>query len=417
MIHFEKKILDNGLRILVHHDNSSPMASFNLLYDVGSRDEDPQKTGFAHLFEHLMFSGSDNITSFDEPIQSAGGENNAFTNSDITNYYITLPYNNIEIAFWLESDRMLSLAFSEKGLEVQRNVVIEEFKQNYLNQPYGDTHLLMRDLVYKVHPYRWATIGKEISHIENATMDEVKSFFFKHYAPNNAVLSIAGNVNPDEMFKLAEKWFGDIPRRDVPIRQLPIEPPQTQERVLHVDRDVPVDAIYLAFQSVERKDPLFYAQDIITDILSSGKSSRLTQKLVYGKKIFTQVSAYISGTNDRGYIAASGKPVSGIDLETARQHLEQELQLMMNEKVSDYELEKVKNRMESALIMEQMSDLNKAMIIGFYELMGEGFSLQSEIEKFRNVTADDIQKAARQFFRKENTSVIYYHSRKPQTSA
>jgi len=307
MINFERFELDNGLKVIVHQDKSTPIVAFNLLYDVGARDEDSSRTGFAHLFEHLMFGGSVNISDYDEVVEKAGGQNNAFTSNDITNYYITLPKDNLEQAFRLESDRMLSLAFTPKSLEVQRQVVIEEFKQNYLNQPYGDIHLLLRPLAYKEHPYRWPTIGKEVSHIEEATMEEVKAFFYKHYAPNNAILVVAGDVEIDEIKALSEKWFAPIERREVAVRNLPKEPRQEEARTLTVERDVPVDVIYKAFHMCARTDQDFFATDLISDILSRGNSSRLYNSLVKEQKLFSDIDAFIGGELDESLFYFAGK--------------------------------------------------------------------------------------------------------------
>ncbi|MBE9491597.1 MAG: insulinase family protein, partial [Bacteroidetes bacterium] len=258
MIDFDKFELNNGLKVIVHQDTSTPIVAMNILYDVGARDEDPDKTGFAHLFEHLMFGGSENIPKYDVPLENAGGENNAFTNNDITNYYLTIPKQNMELAFWLESDRMLQLAFSEKSLEVQRNVVIEEFKQSYLNQPYGDIWLLLRPLAYKLHPYQWTTIGKDISHIENATRKDVKAFYRKFYNPNNAILTVAGDIEMKEIEKLAQKWFGSIESFPKHERNLPLEPKQLEQRHLRVKRNVPFDSIYKAYHMCKRTDEDYY---------------------------------------------------------------------------------------------------------------------------------------------------------------
>ncbi|MDE5759785.1 MAG: insulinase family protein, partial [Bacteroides sp.] len=299
--------LPNGLRLVHHEDRSTQMVALNIVYDVGARDEHPDHTGFAHLFEHLMFGGSVHIPDYDTPLQRAGGENNAWTNNDITNYYLTIPKSNVEIGFWLESDRMLELAFSEQSLEVQRAVVIEEFKQRCLNQPYGDVGHLLRPLAYQKHPYRWPTIGKELSHIANATLAEVKEFFFRFYAPNNAVLAVTGNISWEETVRLTEKWFGPIPRREVPVRQLPQEPMQTAERRQTVERNVPLDALFMAYRMCGRNEADYYAFDILSDILSNGRSSRLTRKLVQEQKLFSSLDAYISGTRDAGLLHISGK--------------------------------------------------------------------------------------------------------------
>lgn len=340
MIQVNHHTLSNGLRIVHNEDNSTQMVALNVLYDVGARDEDPEHTGFAHLFEHLMFGGSVNIPDYDVPVQNAGGENNAWTNNDITNYYITLPYQNVETGFWLESDRMLSLDFSPQSLEIQRQVVIEEFKQRNLNQPYGDAAHLLREMAYQNHPYRWPTIGKEISHIANATLEEVKSFFYRFYAPNNAILAVTGHISFDETVRLAEKWFAPIPAREIPKRQLPAEKPQTAIRRRSVERKVPVDALYMAFHMCNRYHRAYHAFDIITDLLSNGRSSRFIQTLVQEKKLFTSIDAYISGSLDEGLLHITGKPASGVTLEQAEEAVWQELDKLKTVPVSEQELEK-----------------------------------------------------------------------------
>ncbi len=408
MIEFYRHRLANGLRILVHPDNTTPMATVNLLYDVGARDEDPDKTGFAHLFEHLMFGGSRNIPSYDEPVQMVGGENNAWTSNDFTNYYVNLPANNIETAFWLESDRMLELNFTPVNLEVQRKVVIEEFKQRYLNQPYGDIALLIRPLAYKEHPYSWPTIGKDISHIENATLEDVKSFFYRHYAPNNAVLSVAGNVIPDEVFRLAEKWFSGIPSRQVPVRNLPVEPVQTEMRELTVRRKVPADVLQLCFHTGKRTDPDFFVTDLLSDVLSNGPSSRLYQKLVKDEQLFSDVNAYISGDMDPGLFTVSGRVMPGVRLEQAESAIWNELADIASSGPGERELQKVKNKVESNLVFAEISSLNKAMNLAIYELMGDAAEINKEIEHYRAVTAKNIKEVAANTFRRENCSMLRY---------
>ena len=412
MVDFDRFTLANGLRVLVHEDDTTPMAVLNILYDVGARDEEAGKTGFAHLFEHLMFGGSVNIPSYDEPLQRVGGENNAFTSNDITNYYITLPAVNLETAFWLESDRMLSLAFSEKSLETQRNVVCEEFKQRYLNQPYGDVGHIVREMAYKVPPYRWPTIGKEIGHIEHATLDEVKDFFFRFYAPNNAILAVAGNISFDEGINLAEKWFGPIPKRDVKPRQLPVEPEQTEERRLTVERNVPVDALHLIFHKCDRLHPDYHVYDMLSDLLSAGRSSRLIQHLVIEKQIFGSVDAYISGSIDAGMFYVVGKTAPGITLEEAEAAVWQELEAMKTEDIAEEELEKVKNRYESEQIFSNINYLNVATNLAFFELLGQAEDINHEVEKYRAVTAERIKEVARKAFVRENCSVLYYKAKK-----
>lgn len=408
MIQVNRYTLANGLRIVHNEDDSTQMVALNLLYDVGARDEDPSHTGFAHLFEHLMFGGSLHIPDYDTPVQNAGGENNAWTNNDITNYYITLPHQNVETGFWLESDRMLSLDFSPKSLEVQRQVVIEEFKQRNLNQPYGDASHLLRELAYESHPYRWPTIGKEIAHIAQATLEEVKDFFYRFYAPNNAILAVTGHISFEETIRLAEKWFGPIPARNISPRQLPVEKPQTAVRRKTVERKVPVDAIYMAFHMSNRMHPDYYVYDMITDILSNGRSSRFIQSLVQEQKLFTSIDAYISGSLDEGLLHVTGKPVEGVSLEQAEKAIWKELEKMKTVPVSEQELEKVKNRYESEQIFNNINYLNVATNLAFFELTGKAEDINEEVGKYRAVTAEQIQATSARCFVPENCSILYY---------
>lgn len=401
-----KHILANGLRLVHSQDDSTQMVALNILYNVGARDEHPEHTGFAHLFEHLMFGGSVNIPDYDAPLQLAGGENNAWTNNDITNYYLTVPRQNVETGFWLESDRMLSLDFNERSLEVQRGVVMEEFKQRCLNQPYGDVGHLLRPLAYKEHPYQWPTIGKELSHIANATLGEVKDFFFRFYAPNNAVLAVTGNISFEEAVALTEKWFGTIPRRDVPIRRLPQEPVQTEERRLTVERNVPLDALFMAFHMCERAHPDYYAFDILSDILSNGRSSRLNQRLVQEKQLFSSIDASISGSIDAGLFHISGKPSAGVSLEEAEAAVREELKILQNEAIAAQELEKVKNKFESTQIFGNINYLNVATNLAWFELNGEAEDMEREVERYRAVTAGQLQTVAQTAFDKANGVVL-----------
>jgi zinc protease len=412
MIKFEKFELANGLRVIVHKDKSTPLACINILYDVGSRDENPNQTGFAHLFEHLMFGGSVNIPNYDEPLQLVGGENNAFTTNDITNYHLTLPAENLETGFWLESDRMLSLAFSEKSLEVQRSVVIEEFKQRYLNQPYGDVWLLLRPMAYKVHPYLWDTIGKEISHIENARMDDVKNFFKKFYCPNNAILVVAGNVELEEVKQLSEKWFGPIPKGPDNKRNLPQEPEQTEARSLTVERDVPVDAIYKAYHVCSRYDKEYYAVDLISDVLSQGNSSRLHNALIKDKELFSDIHAYVMGDFDKGLFMVSGKLAEGVTMKQADDAINEELQKIKSELVTIDELTKVKNKIEATHVFGEVDVLNKATNLAVSELLGGADMVNQEVGKYLAVTAEEIKEQANIIFRAENCSTLYYKSKK-----
>ncbi|RGN43364.1 MULTISPECIES: pitrilysin family protein [unclassified Bacteroides] len=412
MIEIGRHTLDNGLRIVHSEDKTTQMVALNLLYNVGARDEHPDHTGFAHLFEHLMFGGSVNIPDYDSPLQQAGGENNAWTNNDITNYYITLPRQNIETAFWLESDRMLSLAFTPRNLEVQRQVVSEEFKQRYLNQPYGDMGALVRELAYRVHPYQWCTIGKDISHITQATLDEVKDFFFRFYAPNNAILAVSGNITLEETIRLAEKWFGPIPQRDVRPRNLPQEPAQQEERRLSVERNVPADALSMTFHMVERTHPDYYAFDMLSDILSNGRSSRLVQHLVKEKAVFSTVDAYISGSVEAGLFHIMGNPVPGISLEQAEEAIRQELELLKNEPIAEEELEKVKNKYESNFIFANINYLDLATNLAYFELIGKAEDINTEVDKYRAVSASQIMRVAKETFVRENSSTLYYIAKK-----
>ncbi|HSH65621.1 MAG TPA: pitrilysin family protein [Bacteroidia bacterium] len=412
MIHYNKFQLSNGLRVIVHQDQSTPIACLNLLYDVGARDEDPEQTGFAHLFEHLMFGGSINIENYDEPLQLVGGENNAFTTNDLTNYYLTLPVENLETGFWLESDRMLSLAFSDKSLEVQRNVVIEEFKQRYLNQPYGDVWLLLRPMAYKVHPYKWDTIGKEIAHIENAKIENVKNFFKKFYCPNNAILVVAGDVQVDEVKRLAEKWFGPIPKGPENKRNLPKEPEQTEARSLTVERNVPVDAIYKAYHMCSRKDRCYYAIDLISDILSQGNSSRLHKTLIKEKKLFSDIHAYVMGDIDEGLFIISGKLTQGVSMEQADEAILQELEKLKKENVTQEELTKVKNKTEATHVFGEVEVLNKATNLAVSELLGNVNLINEEVQHYLDVTMEEIKQLAIRIFKKENCSTLYYKSKK-----
>jgi predicted Zn-dependent peptidase len=416
MVKFNRFTLANGLRVIVHEDHTTPMAVLNILYDVGARDEDADKTGFAHLFEHLMFGGSVNIPDYDQPLQRVGGENNAFTSNDITNYYITLPSSNLETAFWLESDRMLSLAFSKKSLEVQRNVVIEEFKQRYLNQPYGDVWLKLRPMVYKKHPYQWATIGKNIQHIEEAKMEDVKAFFKKHYNPQNAIMVVGGNVNTDDIKLMAEKWFGSLPAGEKYHRNLPQEPVQQEERRLTTIANVPLNDIYIAFQMGARLDESYYVAELLSDILSRGNSSRLYRRLVKEKQLFSEVHAYMTGSIDKGMFVFEGKPTENISIETAEAAIWEELELLKNSEVTVEELTKVKNKVESTMIFSEMSLLDKAMNLAFFDLLGDAEMMNAETDKFSQVTAEEILELSRKMFVKENSSTLIYLAEKAEAN-
>lgn len=412
MIDFKEFTLSNGLQVIVHEDPTVQIAVMNILYNVGSRDEHPSKTGFAHLFEHLMFGGSKNIPSYDEPLQLVGGENNAFTNTDITNYYLTVPRANLETAFWLESDRMLSLSFDPKVLEVQRKVVIEEFKQRYLNQPYGDVWLKLRPLAYQRHPYQWATIGKEISHIENATMDDVREFFFRYYVPNNAVMVVAGNVTVEQVRELSEKWFGPIPAGEKMDRELPKEPKQKGKRSLEVEAKVPADAFYKAWHMPGRFHKDYYAADLLSDVLSRGQSSRLYQRLVKETEYFTSISSFVMGTIDPGLLVVSGRLKPGIAFADAESEISSVLEDIISHGPTEEELIKVKNQAESTIEFGEVEVMNRAMNLAFAKLSGDAHLVNQEKEQIESVTVADIRRVANEILTEENASALYYKALK-----
>jgi zinc protease len=410
MISYTEFELDNGLRVIVHEDPTVQIAVMNILYDVGARDEKETKTGFAHLFEHLMFGGSLNIPNYDEPLQLVGGENNAFTSNDITNYYLTVPAANIETGFWLESDRMLSLSFDPKVLDVQRKVVIEEFKQRYLNQPYGDTWLKLRPLAYQHHPYKWATIGKEISHIENATLDDVKEFFFSHYIPNNAVLVVAGNVTVNQVKELATKWFGPIPAGKKAVRNLPAEPVQQERRFLQVEAQVPASAFYKTYQMPGRFHEDYFAIDLLSDMLGRGQSSRLYSKLVKEKEVFTALSSYLMGSIDPGLLVISGRVKEGVTLEQAEAEVNKVVDELLAHGVQEEELQKVKNQAETTFEFDEVEVMNRAMNLAFASLSGDAGRVNRERDMMDAVTVEDIRRVAVIVLREENATVMYYKS-------
>lgn len=411
MIEYKRFILENGLRVMVHEDNSTPMVVVNVLYDVGARDEQVNKTGFAHLFEHLMFGGSIHIPDYDEPLQRAGGDNNAYTTNDLTNYYCQLPAQNIETAFWLESDRMLSLAFSEKSLAVQRKVVCEEFKEHYINKPYGDVWHKMRNLAYTVHPYKWMTIGQELSHVENAHIDDVKHFFFKHYRPVNAILVVAGNVKTEDVKRLAEKWFGPIPMGEKYIRNLPQEPVQLAARKLDIEADVPLDAYIKTWHMDARLQKGYYVADLLTEILGGGGSSRLYQSLVKEKKMFSNLDCYHFGSLDAGLLTIEGKLVKGIRIEDADQAISDELEKIKQTKVAENELMKVINKTESVIAFEDMSIMSRASSLAMYELMGDAELMNTELRKYQEITPDDLHNYSNQLFQESNSNTLYYRAK------
>jgi predicted Zn-dependent peptidase len=410
-ISFERFTLENGLRALVHKDTTTPMVAVNVLYDVGARDETPDRTGFAHLFEHLMFGGSENIPSYDEPLQMAGGENNAYTTNDITNYYIQLPLQNLETALWIESDRMKSLSFSEKSLDVQRKVVSEEFKEHYINKPYGDAWEHLRLLAYKVHPYRWMTIGKELKHIEDAKLDDVKAFFFQHYRPLNAVLCVAGNVTTEQVKQLTQKWFGDIPSGEKQERKLPQEPRQLDARVQTIYADVPLDAVYKAWHIEGRLSDGYYAADLITEIMGNGYASRLYQRLVKEQQLFSNISCYHTGSIDPGLLVVEGKVVEGKSIEEANEAIAKEMALLAEKGVTEEEFTKAKNKIEAMIEFEDTSLLSRANNLAFYELLGDAALINTELERYQSITAPFVQETAKNVLREENCSTLLYRKK------
>lgn len=410
MISFERHTLSNGLRVIAHHDSGTPMATTNILYNVGARDEDPEATGFAHLFEHLMFGGTANVPLFDMPVMMAGGENNAFTNNDITNYYITLPASNLKTALWLEADRMSSLEVTGERLSNQKSVVTEEFRQRYLNQPYGDIYLLLRPLAYKAHPYRWPTIGMDISHIEKADLKSAKSFHSRYYSPSNAILSVAGNVTPDEVFRQAEKWFGDIPAGPPLNRNLPAEPQQSERRLLRVERKVPANHLLMAFHMEGRNSRNFYISDLLTDILSGYDSARFPTTLVRHKELFSNADIYLSGEADPGLIIFSGRLKGGVDIVAAEMAVMEELERLSSEPVTAAELKKARNRYESNRLISYVNIVNRAFNLASFESLGDAGGINREREYYLSVSPEEIMKAASTMFRPENMSVIHYLS-------
>lgn len=408
MLKFERFTLENGLRVLVHHDDTTPMVAVNVLYDVGARDEEKERTGFAHLFEHLMFGGSVNIPEYDEPLQMAGGENNAYTTNDITNYYIQLPIQNIETAFWLESDRMLSLAFSEKSLDVQRKVVCEEFKEHYINKPYGDAWDHLRELSYTTHPYQWMTIGKELKHIEEARLEDVRAFFQKHYTPQNAILCVAGNVSVELVKQLSEKWFGPIPAGNKYERNITPEPEQNGARQQTVFADVPLDALYKAWHIGPRLSTEYYTADLITEIMGNGFASRLYQRLVKEQQLFSNISCYHTGSHDPGLVIVEGKIIEGKSIEDANAAVEKEMQELVSGGVTEDELQKAKNKIEAMIAFEDMALLSRANNIAFYELLGDASMINDEWSKYQAVTQQMLKEAAAKIFRTENCNTLFY---------
>jgi zinc protease len=411
MIDFLAHTLPNGLKVVLHRDPSTPIAAVNVLYDAGSRVEDPDRTGMAHLFEHLMFSGSPHVEDFDEVIQHAGGDSNAFTNADITNFYDMLPVDNLETALWLESDRMLGLTLEEEDIDLQKKVVIEEFKETCLDQPFGDLWHHMAGLVYTRHPYRWPTIGLDPGHIEAVTHQDLRRHFAAWYRPNNAFLAIAGDFEPERLLSRVEAWFGDIPSAPLPALARITEPTQTARREIQATGNVPVDALYMGFRCPGRLEHDFYAADLITDILSNGPSSRLYRRLVMDQGLFAHIDCYLNGSLEPGVLMIEGKPVPGVSLDRAEAVIWEELQRLAGETMSDLELVKIKNKNEAAIAFSQVSVIHRAMNLGYFAFMGDPGLINRETELYREVSADQVREVAAALFRPERANVVFY--RKP----
>ena len=412
MIPYTKKILPNGLTVVVNRDRASKLAAVNILYKVGARNENPARTGFAHLFEHLMFRGTREVPNFDLPVQMASGDNNAFTNNDYTDFYITLPKDNIETALWLESDRMEGLEITPAKFEAEKKVVIEEFRQRYLNQPYGDQTMLLRALAYKVHPYRWATIGLTIDHIAGATLEEVEAFYRAHYRPSNAVLSISADIEEERMLELAEKWFAPLADHPADAVAIPQEPVQTEARREEVERDVPASTLTVAYHMGGRTDADFYTADLVSDLLSGGDSGRLYTRLVKERQLLSSVNAYVTGDVDPGLFVFTGQLLPGVTPETAEAAFREEIALLQTTPATVYEIEKVKNKFEANTLFGELNVMNKAMNLGFYEMLGDLELINREVDLYRAVTDEQIRSFSSRTFRPENSSTLIYNTKK-----
>lgn len=412
MIAYERTTLANGLTVAVNRDRASKLAAVNILYKVGARNENPARTGFAHLFEHLMFRGTREVPNFDLPVQMASGDNNAFTNNDYTDFYITLPKDNLETALWLESDRMEGLEITPEKLAAEKKVVIEEFRQRYLNQPYGDQTMLLRALAYKVHPYRWAAIGLTTEHIASASPDDVGEFYRTHYHPSNAILSISADMEEERMLELAEKWFGGLPDTPRPVAPIPQEPPQEAPRREEVERDVPATTVTVAYRMGTRTSPDFYTADLVSDLLSGGDSGRLYRHLVKERRLLSSVNAYVTGDLDPGLFVFTGQLLSGVAPEAAEAAFREEIEALRTAPISQYETEKVKNKFEANTLFGELNVMNKAMNLGFYEMLGDLPLINGEVARYRAVSDEDIRAFCRSTLRPENASTLIYKARK-----
>ena len=412
MITYDKHTLQNGLTVIANHDRASRMAAVNILYKVGARNERPERTGLAHLFEHLMFRGTVAIPDFDTPVQMACGDNNAFTNNDYTDFYITLPVANIETALWLESDRMTGLNLSSEAIEIEKRVVIEEFRQRYFNQPYGDLNMLLRDMVYTTHPYRWATIGLTPDHIEQASAEEIRDFYRRFYHPSNAILSVSADIEPERVFELAEKWFGGIEDTRYTIPAIEPEPEQNAARRLEVERDVPATTITIAFQMGNRLSRDFFLGDMTSDLLAGGDSARLYERLIKQKRLFASTNAYISGDVDRGMFVFTGQLLPSTSEAEAEAAIWEEIADLQRGNITAYELEKVKNKFEANTLFGELNVMNKAMNLGYYEMIGDLGLINREVDIYRSLSADDVASFSARTFRPENSSTLIYRTKR-----
>ncbi len=412
MIPYKRKTLDNGLTVVVNRDRSSKLAAVNLLYRVGARNENPARTGFAHLFEHLMFRGTRQVPSFDLPVQMASGDNNAFTNNDYTDFYITLPRDNIETALWLESDRMQGLELTPEKLATEKRVVIEEYRQRYLNQPYGDQMMLLRALSYRVHPYRWATIGLSPDHIADATMEEVQAFYRAYYHPSNAILSISADLDEERMLELAERWFAPLADRPHPAAAIPQEPPQEAARREEVERDVPATTVSVAYHMGGRTSAEFFVGDLVSDLLSGGDSSRLYQRLVKQRRLLSSVNAYVTGDVDPGLFVFTGQLLPDTTPAQVEEAFREEIEALVRDAATEYELEKVRNKFEANTLFGELNVMNKAMNLGFYEMLGDLPLINGEVARYRAVTNDAIRDFCRRVLRPENSNTLIYKAKK-----
>ena len=409
MIRSSSATLDNGLRIVHHADSYTPMVAVDLLYGVGARDEDPGHTGIAHLLEHMMFGGSANVPDFDRHTERACGWNNAWTSNDYTNFYSVVPAENIETIFWLESDRMLQPSFTSETFDVQRQVVIEEFKQTCLNRPYATLGHSLRALLYQVHPYRWPTIGLTPDHIASLTLDRVRTFFHANYTPDRAVLSVAGNIAFERVVELADKWFGNIPRGNVPRRILPAEPlPDAPRRLTVKGANEPQTSITIAYPMMAHGCEGYEAADIITDILAAGRASRFHQTLIAQGNVFTEADASILGSDQPGYIMVNGLIAPGIDNpeEQAEQTLLQQLSRLTDDGITPHELQRAVNRFESRFRYSKAGILAKAQALAKAAM--QGYDINSVTARYRALNVDHVNATARALLRPDRSATLLY---------